>query len=117
MANTDAFKNAIARKQILEKELQEINNFLALYQKFSDISLRRGRPPRTEALGNYIANILANGQSMHTKEILERINADNQGDLISADDKLHSISVVLSRDPRFTSNRERGWTLKIDNTE
>jgi hypothetical protein len=59
--------------------------------------------------------ILGSGISLPTRELLERI--EQRGIQFNASNKAGNLSVILSKDERFVSDRRDGWSLKKQNPQ
>ncbi|MFC5500360.1 hypothetical protein ACFPOE_22650 [Caenimonas terrae] len=59
--------------------------------------------------------LLADGVSMKTPLLLEKMEA--RGIEFQAKDKQGNLSVILSKDPRFVSDRRTGWSLAQKNQQ
>jgi hypothetical protein len=59
--------------------------------------------------------LLADGMAMKTPVLLEQMEA--RGIEFQAKDKPGNLSVILSKDPRFVSDRRAGWSLAQKNQQ
>lgn len=59
--------------------------------------------------------ILKGGASIRTQPLLEEI--EQRGVEFTARDKAGNLSVILSKDERFVSDRRNGWSLKKENPQ
>lgn len=62
-----------------------------------------------EAITSACAELLSTGEHMHTRELLEKLQSS--GVIVGGKDKILTVSLILSRDPRFVANRRTGWSL------
>lgn len=66
--------------------------------------------PLKQIISNAVESLLkATGVPMHTRDLVDRLSAE--GIEIGGSDKTITVSVILSRDERFASDRKHGWRL------
>lgn len=71
------------------------------------------RYPLKQIISDAVEKLLkTNGGPMHTRDLVDRLTAD--GIEIGGSDKAVTVSVILSRDTRFVSDRKYGWRLAAE---
>lgn len=61
------------------------------------------------------SELLADGVHLPTRELLEKI--EQRGIQFNAANKAGNLSVILSKDKKFVSDRRSGWSLKKENPQ